>query len=172
MLSQFEFAVIGGGIAGLSVAAGLAPHGRVVLLEKEARLAGHASGRSVAMYSTHSGNAITRALTRASRSFLEQPLSGWRAGPPLTPRGMLVIAPPDQLGSLQAQFRDGAAEGQPWRELDGTGAAELTPILEASRIAAALHEPGARQMEVDRILSRCAQAGQRMRAVIPSFDLT
>src|ERR1700730_12802727 len=97
---DFEFAVIGGGIAGLSVASGLAAHGRVVLVEREATLAHHASGRSVAMFSAHSGHPVMRALTRASRSFFEAPPQAWRDRPLLTPRGLLVVAPPEQLPAL------------------------------------------------------------------------
>ncbi|MFZ8941808.1 MAG: FAD-dependent oxidoreductase, partial [Gemmobacter sp.] len=41
-----DFLIIGGGIAGISAAAALAPCGRVVVLEAEAELAYHASGRS------------------------------------------------------------------------------------------------------------------------------
>src|ERR1700731_2339851 len=104
---DFEFAVIGGGIAGLSVACGLAAHGRVVLLEREAALAHHASGRSVAMFSAHSGNPVMRALARASRPFFEAPPPAWRDRPLLTQRGLLVVAPPRQLPVLARQSAEG-----------------------------------------------------------------
>ena len=42
--------IIGGGIAGLSAAARLAPLGPVTLLEGEAQLGFHASGRSAASF--------------------------------------------------------------------------------------------------------------------------
>jgi len=48
-----DIIVIGGGIAGTSVAARLAPHAKVLLLEAETALAYHASGRSAALYESH-----------------------------------------------------------------------------------------------------------------------
>ena len=44
-----EFLIIGGGIAGISAAARLAPSDKVIVLEAEAALAHHASGRSAAL---------------------------------------------------------------------------------------------------------------------------
>lgn len=61
--------VVGGGIAGVSVAAELAAAGveRPVLLEAEPELARHTTGRSAASYIPGHGPAPTRALTAASR---------------------------------------------------------------------------------------------------------
>ncbi len=61
-------AVVGGGIAGTSVAAGLAAAGveRPVLLEAEPELARHTTGRSAASYIPGHGPPPTQALTAAS----------------------------------------------------------------------------------------------------------
>src|SRR5918992_4862580 len=64
-----DFLVIGGGIAGLSAAARLARHGRVVVLEAEEALGYHSSGRSATFSHFGIGNRIVRALTAHSRSF-------------------------------------------------------------------------------------------------------
>jgi len=45
-----DILIIGGGIAGLSAAATLAPHASITLLEAEDALGYHASGRSAAMF--------------------------------------------------------------------------------------------------------------------------
>ena len=60
-----DVVVIGGGIAGVSTAAAIAPRRRVVLVEQEAQLAQHATGRSAASYVASYGPAPIRALTRA-----------------------------------------------------------------------------------------------------------
>ncbi len=58
--------VIGGGIAGVSVAYELAAHRRVTLLETETSLAAHSTGRSAAIYVPGHGSPLMRALINAS----------------------------------------------------------------------------------------------------------
>ena len=50
-----DFLILGGGIAGISAAARLSHLGRVTVLEAEAHLAHHASGRSAALYEPNYG---------------------------------------------------------------------------------------------------------------------
>ena len=66
-----DFLVIGGGIAGVSAAARLASHGRVVLVEAESAFGYHSSGRSATFYHFGIGNTVVRGLTAYSRDFLE-----------------------------------------------------------------------------------------------------
>lgn len=58
--------VIGGGIAGVSVAYEVAADASAVVLEAEPELARHTTGRSAAIYAPSYGGPIVRALTRAS----------------------------------------------------------------------------------------------------------
>ena len=83
--TTFDVAVIGGGIAGASLAANLIPHASVVVIERESQPGYHATGRSAALFSEIYGNAPVRALSRASRGFLERPPAGFAAAPILTP---------------------------------------------------------------------------------------
>ena len=68
-MSDADFLIVGGGVAGLSAGARLARHGRVVVLEGEEALGFHASGRSATFSHFGIGNRIVRALTAHSRSF-------------------------------------------------------------------------------------------------------
>ena len=70
MTTGADMLVIGGGIAGLSVAARLAQHGRVVVLEGESAPGYHASGRSVAFAHYGLGNVPVRTLTALSMAEL------------------------------------------------------------------------------------------------------
>lgn len=89
--------VIGGGIAGISAAARLAPHARVVVVESEAALAHHASGRSAAMYEPTYGLAPVVELTLASGDF-------FRADPDLLKqRGQMVLGKPGQRAEFEVE---------------------------------------------------------------------
>ena len=65
-MNRWDFLIIGGGIAGVSVAAELAPHGRTLVLEQESALGYHATGRSAAIVVLDYGAPPLRALTQAS----------------------------------------------------------------------------------------------------------
>ncbi|MGH3974397.1 MAG: NAD(P)/FAD-dependent oxidoreductase [Pseudonocardiaceae bacterium] len=61
-----DVVVIGGGIAGVSIGYELAAHRRVTVVETEASLAIHSTGRSAAMYVPGHGTPLVRALISAS----------------------------------------------------------------------------------------------------------
>lgn len=73
MFTASDVIILGAGMAGASLAAELAPHRKVVLVEIEDQPGRHATGRSAAMFFESYGNATVRTLTRASRAFLERP---------------------------------------------------------------------------------------------------
>ena len=84
MAAKYDFAIVGAGIAGASLAAGLAPHGSVLLLEAEDRAGYHATGRSAAFWTESYGGPLVQPLTTASFGFLaEHDLLADRGG--LTP---------------------------------------------------------------------------------------
>ena len=95
-----DYLVVGAGIAGASVAYWLAPHGRVVLLERESQPGYHSTGRSAALFMESYGTPQVRALTMASREFLSHPPEGFAEHPLLTPRGALMVAAPGQEALL------------------------------------------------------------------------
>ena len=67
-MNKTDFCIIGGGIAGLSVAHHLSQRADVIVLEKEADLAYHTTGRSAALYSNIYVDGVSRVLTELSRS--------------------------------------------------------------------------------------------------------
>lgn len=76
-----DFCVIGGGIAGLSIAAELSAHADVIVLEREPDLAYHTSGRSAALYSELSAESTAVALSKLTRPFLVNPPDGFSEYP-------------------------------------------------------------------------------------------
>jgi D-arginine dehydrogenase len=163
-LDHADVIVLGAGMAGASVAAGLAEDARVVLLETEDQPGLHATGRSAAMFFESYGNATVRALTRASRGFLEHPPVGFADVPLLSPRSAMYVADAPRIAALDAvtSAADGAA-GR--RRLDGAAAREYCPILRAEWIVGALLDESGHDMDVAALhqgyLRRARSAGLR-----------
>ncbi len=144
---ETDIIVIGAGMAGASVAAHLAETQRVVLVEREERAGYHATGRSAALFTEIYGNAVIRALTRASRPFLFDPLPGFAESALTHPRGCLYIATAQQLEALQrfAALPD-IAPATRW--LSAAEARGRCPILREEYVAGALLEPDSSDIEV------------------------
>lgn len=146
-----DIAVIGGGIAGASVAAEIARTHAVLLLEREQQPGYHTTGRSAAIYVESYGNAVVRALTSASRSFFESPPAGFADGPLWSRRGTLHIAGPDHLENLEVTWQAATRFSATPRRLSVDQALEMVPILQSSAVHAAFLEPDTMDLDVDRI---------------------
>ena len=94
-----DFVVIGGGIAGMSAAAELALDANVLVLEMESALGFHSTGRSAAYFSPAYGNAVVRTITAASEPFFFHPPVSFTDVPLIRARDRLFIARADQLAS-------------------------------------------------------------------------
>ena len=70
MVKSADIVIIGGGIAGISLAARLAADQSVIVLEAEDQLAYHSTGRSAAMFIRNYGPPVIRRLNRLSEPFL------------------------------------------------------------------------------------------------------
>lgn len=145
---QAEVIVIGAGIAGASVAHELATRRRVLLLERESQPGYHTTGRSAALFTETYGNAVMRALTRASRSFLRQPPPGFAPAPLLSPRGTLLVARGDQLPALERVRDECAALVGNLARLSGDDVRARVPCFAPHQVAGGLLEPEAMDIDV------------------------
>ena len=152
MSQKADYLIVGGGIAGASVGYWLAPHGRVVLLERESQPGYHSTGRSAALFMESYGTPQVRALTMASRAFLESPPAGFADHPVVSPRGAMMVAADGQEASLQAHWDVLRAMSPRAALLDAAGACELTPVLRRDKVVGAVHEPDAADMDVHAML--------------------
>jgi D-arginine dehydrogenase len=151
MTQQADFVIVGGGIAGASVGYFLAPHARVVLLERESQPGYHSTGRSAALFLESYGTPQVRALTRASRAFLDAPPPGFAEHPVLGPRGCLLVAAPGQEELLQEHWDLLRSMTPHARRLTAAEALELVPVLRPDRLIGAVLEPEANDMDVHAI---------------------
>lgn len=151
MSHNAEFLVIGAGIAGASIAYFLAPHGRVVVLERESQPGYHSTGRSAALFLESYGTPQVRALTAASRAFFDAPPEGFAEHPVLGPRGCMLVAEPGQEQELEAHWDLLRAMTPHARRLTAAQALELVPVLRPDRLIGAVLEPDAMDMDVHAI---------------------
>ncbi len=147
-----DIIIIGGGVAGVSAAACLAPHAQVTLLESEKSLAYHASGRSAAMFIRDYGNASVKALNAASADHHHNADGGV-----LSRRGMLLVARADQRDAFRADAADLGLG-----EITLNEAASLWPILNPDTVGHAAYRPDAHDLDTDLLIqnyARRARAG-------------
>jgi glycine/D-amino acid oxidase-like deaminating enzyme len=141
-----DFLVIGGGIAGVSAGAALAPLGRVILLEAEPALAYHASGRSAALYEPRYGPPPIVDLSLASGDALH--------GIPglLTPRGLMLLARADQRDAFEA---DRAA--MDFEPVPVEAARARVPVLNPETVAFAAMAEHGWDIDTDRLVQASAR---------------
>jgi D-arginine dehydrogenase len=132
-----DLAVVGGGIAGVSVAYELAATRSVLLLEAEPALGTHATARSAATWIPGHGVATVRALTTASGPRFAQLAAELDTPPLLAPRSVLWVAT-DAVGeaALAAQLAERAAEPLAAVPLQPDEARRRCPALRDVRAAA------------------------------------
>ena len=156
--TQHDFIVIGAGMAGASIAAELAARGSVALLEAEPHAGYHSTGRSAALFSELYGNAVIRALTRASRAFLFNPPAGFAEAPLVRPRPCLFVARADQAEAL-ARFRE--QTGLAGATLDAAQIQAQVPIFAPGYITAAALDTGSADIDVDGLLQGCLRRARQ-----------
>ena len=103
-MARYDIAIVGAGIAGASLAAAVAPHASVAMIEAEERPGYHATGRSAAFWSETYGGPWVQPLTSASEAAL-------RGGGFLDPLGSLQIGRAGDAPKIDAFLR----------EFDGSG---------------------------------------------------
>ena len=138
-------------MAGASAAYFLAPHRRVVVLEREAQPGYHATGRSAAMYSETYGNATVRAITTASRPFYFAPPQGFSDYPLVTPRGSLIVGAvqdEEQLRTVWQDMRALVPNVQWWTRAD---ILQRVPVLQPEMAHCGVYEPDAMDLDVSAI---------------------
>lgn len=111
MEQTFDYAIVGAGIAGASLAAGLAGTARVALLEAEDRPGFHSTGRSAAFWTESYGGPQVQPLTTASGPYLQ-------ARGLISPRGALTLARAEERGALDAFTAEFSALGVRVEALD------------------------------------------------------
>ena len=152
MLGTYDYAVIGGGIAGASAAYELQARGRTLLLEREALPGQHTTGRSAAFLVESYGTRVVQLLTRGGRAFLEAPPAGFAPFPILKACPSLWIAREDQRERLARLTRNAVEAGVTLQEVSAGELRRLHPFVREDYAAAAVIEPGGQSIDVAGLL--------------------
>jgi D-arginine dehydrogenase len=136
----YDFAVIGAGMAGASIAAELAPYARVLLLEAEDAPGYHATGRSAAFWEECYGGPGVVPLTLASGAYLKE--HGF-----LTPRGALYVGRGEDRAAMDAHIATFAGTGVTIERLSPQELAAKVPHIRPDW-SEALHQPACADIDV------------------------
>ena len=136
----YDIAIIGAGMAGASLAAELAPHASVLVLEAEDAPGYHATGRSAAFWEECYGGPGVVPLTLASGTYLGE--HGF-----LTPRGALYIGRGDDRAKMDDHVATFAGTGVTIERLSPAELADKVPHIR-SDWTEALHQPACADIDV------------------------
>ena len=137
-MSDYDVVIVGGGIAGASLGAGIARAPRTLIIEAERHCGYHSTGRSAAFWLESYGGPTIAPLARASREFLQSPPAGFADQGFLRTRGAVHVS------------RDGWAEvpdGVEHRRLDRAELERLIPGIRPDWRFAVM-EPGCADIDV------------------------
>jgi D-arginine dehydrogenase len=172
-MERADFLILGGGIAGLSVAARLTRHGRVVVLEGEEALGYHSSGRSVSFSHYGIGGDTVRALTAYSRASLGPPLG--RPFPTLYFADEAMLPQLDALAAGMARFTDAI------QLVDTAAMSALFPPLRPGVAVRGLLDATGLKLDADLILQTLAReiraaggavlTGRRIAVIAPGWTV-
>nr|BAV00963.1 glycerol-3-phosphate dehydrogenase [Nautella sp. A04V] len=146
--------IIGGGLAGLSAAAALSPLRSTLVLESESALGYHSSGRSAAMFEAHYGPGPVQVLTQASEAH-------HRSNGYLSPRGMMLVAGPDQAEEFAAD-----CVSLSLTEIPVEQAVQMVPVLNPAAVGFAAYHDTAEDLDADRLLQDFAKVTRSHGGVI------
>ncbi|RYD84924.1 MAG: FAD-binding oxidoreductase, partial [Sphingomonadales bacterium] len=149
-----DVAIVGGGMAGASIAAEIGDAARVVIIEGEAQPGYHSTGRSAAFWEETYGGPAVQPLTTASYAYLAE--HGF-----LSNRGAIHVADANSGAAIEALVRDYGGAVRLDR-LDAGQVAQAIPGLRQGSIGG-LSEPSCSDIDVAGLhahyLGRAKRAG-------------
>ncbi|MBJ26981.1 MAG: FAD-dependent oxidoreductase [Alphaproteobacteria bacterium] len=138
--------VIGGGIAGASVAANLTSKTKVVVVEAEEHPGFHSTGRSVAVYAPMYGSKVIRDITAMSSPLFKK-AEDELSQAILSQRGFLFIAKKHQHQAMN-NLRKELSKLSNLTHMNIEEAQKLVPAIKSQYVSEALFDPDAKDIDV------------------------
>ena len=148
----YDIAIIGGGIAGASLAHFISGERSVLMLERESFHGYHASGRSAAEFTRRFHAPEVGRLANASAQFLLHAPHGFSQVPLLKPRGNLLVADAEKAAHLHEVFKRESANGGEIQMQSMEEALARVPFLDPDVIKAAFFDPDCYDVEAESLL--------------------
>jgi D-arginine dehydrogenase len=150
----YEVVIVGGGIAGASLAYFLAARGvrDVLLLEREAQPGSHSTGRSAAVAVEWDPIPALQALKVQGAAFLRRPPAGFAEQPLLLPSGILVVCQAPLWDAARAAVPVLAAAGTAVEALSRDQVLARIPLLEPASVDGGVLLPEDGHIEVHELL--------------------
>ena len=163
--SDIEVLVVGAGIAGAGLAAELAVHRRVLMIEAEDSAGYHATGRSAAFWQESYGGVGVQPLTAASFAALAKPPSDFSERPFLSPRTAVTIGRREDAATVDRFVAAFTAQGVDVTRLVRSELADHIPGLAADWSEGA-YEPSCRDIDVAGLHAAYLRAAKRAGALL------
>lgn len=163
--SDIDVLIVGAGIAGASLAAGLGPYRRVLMIEAEDAPGYHATGRSAAFWQESYGGVGVQPLTAASFEALANPHPDFSDRPFLLPRTAVMIGRREEAAAVDAFVAAFGAQGVAVSRLSPTALADHIPGLRPEWSEAAF-EPSCRDIDVGGLHAAYLRAAKRAGALL------
>jgi len=165
-MQDYDIAIVGAGAVGAALAFRLAPHRRVLLLEREEQPGYHSTGRSAAHYTDAIGGAVVQGLSEETRRFIESPPEGFSTAPLLRNRPVLLLIGHDTANN---HFDEGALAhvmGRRLHRIEVDDCLRYCPVLRPERLSHGIVEPTAGDIDVHAIHGGYLAAARRAGATL------
>ena len=149
MGQTFDVAIIGGGIAGFSLAHYLGANRKVLILEQEDAFGYHATARSAAEFAFRFHTPLVGKLAALSFPFLNNPPQDFSAVQLLRERGMILIASEEKRARLDEVLATESAKTDRLRRFSRDEVLAAAPILNPDFFASAFFDPDCWDIEAD-----------------------